>query len=262
MDRRVLGLSARAASSSCRSTIARRRSSWRASRGIVAARLILIGQDVPPTALRRGSATRACRSGSCTSWIGTTRRAASRRCPRSPSRATTSPRSSSPPAPPPNPKGVVITHRNVLANIVPVEREVLKYRKWGTPFFPLAVPEPAAAQPHVRPGDGDLHPADAAGHGRLHARLQPDRNRRADQEAARVGARVGAEDPRRAAGSRRCAWRPSRRCPGRSSTVARRWWRYRKIHRAVRPEVLVRSSSAPRRSTPRSKRSGASSASS
>jgi long-chain acyl-CoA synthetase len=36
-----------------------------------------------------------------------------------------------------DPKGVVITHRNVLANIVPVEREVLKYRKWGTPFFPL-----------------------------------------------------------------------------------------------------------------------------
>ena len=27
------------------------------------------------------------------------------------------------------PKGVVITHRNVLANIVPVEREVMKYRK-------------------------------------------------------------------------------------------------------------------------------------
>src|SRR5438132_2410094 len=35
------------------------------------------------------------------------------------------------------PKGVVITHRNILANIVPVEREVLKYRKWGKPFFPL-----------------------------------------------------------------------------------------------------------------------------
>ena len=27
------------------------------------------------------------------------------------------------------PKGVLITHRNILANIVPVEREVLKYRK-------------------------------------------------------------------------------------------------------------------------------------
>jgi long-chain acyl-CoA synthetase len=35
------------------------------------------------------------------------------------------------------PKGVIITHRNVLANIVPVEREVLKYRRWGRPFFPL-----------------------------------------------------------------------------------------------------------------------------
>jgi long-chain acyl-CoA synthetase len=35
------------------------------------------------------------------------------------------------------PKGVVITHRNVLANIVPVEREILKYRKWSKPFFPL-----------------------------------------------------------------------------------------------------------------------------
>ena len=35
------------------------------------------------------------------------------------------------------PKGVVITHRNVLANIVPVEREILKYLKWGKPFYPL-----------------------------------------------------------------------------------------------------------------------------
>jgi long-chain acyl-CoA synthetase len=35
------------------------------------------------------------------------------------------------------PKGVVITHRNVLANIAPVEREVRKYRKWGKPFVPL-----------------------------------------------------------------------------------------------------------------------------
>ncbi len=35
------------------------------------------------------------------------------------------------------PKGVIITHRNVLANIVPIEREVLKYRGWGRPFFPI-----------------------------------------------------------------------------------------------------------------------------
>ena len=36
-----------------------------------------------------------------------------------------------------DPKGVIITHRNVLANIVPVEGEVRKYRKYGRPFFPI-----------------------------------------------------------------------------------------------------------------------------
>jgi long-chain acyl-CoA synthetase len=35
------------------------------------------------------------------------------------------------------PKGVVITHGNILANIVPVEDEVIKYRKYGKPFFPI-----------------------------------------------------------------------------------------------------------------------------
>ena len=35
------------------------------------------------------------------------------------------------------PKGVIITHRNILANIVPVEREVLKYRRFGRPFYPI-----------------------------------------------------------------------------------------------------------------------------
>jgi long-chain acyl-CoA synthetase len=36
-----------------------------------------------------------------------------------------------------DPKGVVITHRNILANIVPVEREVSKYRKYARPFAPI-----------------------------------------------------------------------------------------------------------------------------
>ncbi len=35
------------------------------------------------------------------------------------------------------PKGVVLTHRNVLANIVPVEKEIRKYKKYGRPFFPI-----------------------------------------------------------------------------------------------------------------------------
>ena len=35
------------------------------------------------------------------------------------------------------PKGVVIRHRNILANIVPVEREVIKYRMYARPFHPI-----------------------------------------------------------------------------------------------------------------------------
>jgi len=35
------------------------------------------------------------------------------------------------------PKGVVLTHRNVLANIIPVEREVHKYKTYSKPFAPI-----------------------------------------------------------------------------------------------------------------------------
>jgi long-chain acyl-CoA synthetase len=35
------------------------------------------------------------------------------------------------------PKGVLITHRNILANIVPVEQGVMEYRKWARPFSPI-----------------------------------------------------------------------------------------------------------------------------
>ena len=35
------------------------------------------------------------------------------------------------------PKGVIIRHRNVLANVVPVEREVRKYRGYARPFSPI-----------------------------------------------------------------------------------------------------------------------------
>jgi long-chain acyl-CoA synthetase len=35
------------------------------------------------------------------------------------------------------PKGVLITHRNILANIVPVEKGVMEYRKWARPFSPI-----------------------------------------------------------------------------------------------------------------------------
>ena len=32
---------------------------------------------------------------------------------------------------------MVITHRNILANIVPIEREIAKYQRYARPFKPL-----------------------------------------------------------------------------------------------------------------------------
>jgi long-chain acyl-CoA synthetase len=36
-----------------------------------------------------------------------------------------------------DPKGVTITHRNILANIIPIEREIQKYQKYAWPFHPI-----------------------------------------------------------------------------------------------------------------------------
>jgi long-chain acyl-CoA synthetase len=36
-----------------------------------------------------------------------------------------------------DPKGVTITHRNLLANIIPIEREIRKYRTYERPFHPV-----------------------------------------------------------------------------------------------------------------------------
>ena len=36
-----------------------------------------------------------------------------------------------------DPKGVTITHRNILANVIPIEREISKYRRYARPFHPL-----------------------------------------------------------------------------------------------------------------------------
>jgi long-chain acyl-CoA synthetase len=35
------------------------------------------------------------------------------------------------------PKGVVLSHRNILANVIPIEREIAKYRKYARPFLPI-----------------------------------------------------------------------------------------------------------------------------
>jgi long-chain acyl-CoA synthetase len=127
------------------------------------------------------------------------------------------------------PKGVVITHRNVLANIVPVEREILKYRKWGRPFFPLRFlnllplshmfgQAMATFIPPMLPGVvvfiRGYNPVDIVG----------------QIKSRRISVLVSV--PKILDVVREHVLRgPHPEIPGPKQHVARRWWRYRSIHR-------------------------------
>jgi len=134
------------------------------------------------------------------------------------------------------PKGVVITHRNVLANIVPIEREVLKYRRYGRPFFPLRFlnllplshmfgQAMATFIPPLLPGTvvfmRGFNPADIV--------MQIKKRRVSVLVSVPKILDVLAEHIRRT-------------IPGVTTVppghehVARRWWRYRAVHRAFGPK--------------------------
>jgi long-chain acyl-CoA synthetase len=130
------------------------------------------------------------------------------------------------------PKGVIITHRNVLANIVPVEREIRKYRKWGRPFFPLRFlnllplshmfgQAMATFIPPMLPGVvvfmRGYNPAEI---------VSQIRNRRVSVLVCVPKILdVLREHVIRAV--------PESATPGPKESIARRWWRYRRLHRMV-----------------------------
>jgi long-chain acyl-CoA synthetase len=130
------------------------------------------------------------------------------------------------------PKGVVITHRNVLANIVPIESEVLKYRRYGWPFFPLRFlnllplshlfgQAMATFIPPMLPGTAvfmrGFNPAEIV----------------AQVKKRRVSVLVSVPKILDVVGDhiRRTVLGVEDASPGREH-VARRWWRYRAVHRA------------------------------
>jgi long-chain acyl-CoA synthetase len=128
------------------------------------------------------------------------------------------------------PKGVVITHRNVLANIVPVEREVLKYRKWGQPFFPLRFlnllplshmfgQAMATFIPPMLPGVvvfmRGYNPGEIA----------------AQIKSRRISVLVSVPKILDVLREHVLRLAPDVAQPGPKRHVARRWWRYRNVHR-------------------------------
>ena len=133
------------------------------------------------------------------------------------------------------PKGVVISHRNVLANIVPVEGEILKYRKWGKPFFPLRFlnllplshmfgQAMATFIPPMLPGTVIF----MRGYNPVEIVEQIKRRKVSVLVSVPKILDVLKDHVRRIA--------PDPPIPGPQQHFAKRWWRYRKIHRALGPK--------------------------
>ena len=121
---------------------------------------------------------------------------------------------------------------------------------------PDPVPEPAAAQPHVRPVDGDVRAADAraAPSSFRTATTRPRSCGRSRRGGSRCWLRAEVLDVLREHILRRFAAAAE---PPAGKALRWRWWRYRGVHRLFGWKFWA-SSSAPRRSIRNSKRSGAS----
>jgi long-chain acyl-CoA synthetase len=233
---------------------------------IVAAKLILIGQDVPPLDLARGDPGRADGRRLKTAIDAPTWKLHEMEWRDGDAPPVTLARddvaeiifTSGATA---EPKGVVITHRNVLANIVPVEREILKYRKWGRPFFPLRFlnllplshmfgQAMATFIPPVLPGTvifmRGYNPGEIVAQIRKRRvsvlvsvpkilDVLKDHVARAygspERLALRDEAEVGPEAPDQGARAFHSSEAHARGVQPSGAHVTRRWWRYRAIHR-------------------------------
>ena len=58
------------------------------------------------------------------------------------------------------PKGVCLTHRNLLTNLAPIEKEFGKYARWERLVSPNSFSVPVAVESRVRTVDGNLCSAD------------------------------------------------------------------------------------------------------
>jgi long-chain acyl-CoA synthetase len=130
------------------------------------------------------------------------------------------------------PKGVVITHRNVLANIVPVEREILKYRRYAWPFAPIRFLNLLPLLAHVRPVDGTFIPPMLAGTVLfIHGYNPHDIVRHI--KARRISVLVSVPKILDVLREHILRVAPiAAEMPPAGEHFLRRWWRYRAVHRA------------------------------
>ncbi len=153
--------------------------------------------------------------------------------------ATTSRRSSSRRAPPPNPKAWSSVIATCWRTSSRSSARSLKYKKYARPFLPLRFLNLLPLSHMFGQSMATNIPPMVDGTVVFMRSFNPHDIVRIVKTLAHLGDRVRAEDPRRAEGA--CAaHRPGCRdtCPRHGCRFRKRWWRYRRIHRAVRLEVL------------------------
>jgi long-chain acyl-CoA synthetase len=130
------------------------------------------------------------------------------------------------------PKGVVIRHRNVLANIVPVEREVMKYRKYARPFKPLRFLNLLPLSHMFGQSMATNVPPMVEGTVIFTRSFNPHDILRL-MKSRRISVLVCVPkilDVLREHATR--AWPESKEAPPQGMSIPGRWWRYRRVHAA------------------------------
>ncbi|MFI5179063.1 MAG: class I adenylate-forming enzyme family protein, partial [Vicinamibacterales bacterium] len=128
------------------------------------------------------------------------------------------------------PKGVVITHRNVLANIVPVEHEILKYRWWARPFLPLRFLDLLPLSHMFGQAMATFIPPMVFGQVIFMRGYNPVEIV-AQIKSRRISVLVSVPKILDVLREHVLRVAPEAAAPGPRQHVARRWWRYRHVHR-------------------------------
>ena len=129
------------------------------------------------------------------------------------------------------PKGVVLTHRNVLANIIPVEKEIRKYRKYGRPFRPIRFLNLLPLSHMFGQAMATFVPPMLRGTVVFMRGYNPHEIVR-QVKSRRISVLVSVPKILDVLADHVARLYPEVRTePGQKESVAKRWWRYRAVHR-------------------------------
>ena len=129
-----------------------------------------------------------------------------------------------------DPKGVIITHRNILANIIPIEREMAKYKKYARPFLPIRFLNLLPLSHMFGQAMATFVPTHAPWCGRIHAQLRSG-GHRPQIRTRRISVLVCVPKMLEVLKEHVLRTAPEAADAPVKMHWTKRWWKYRRIHR-------------------------------